>query len=76
MRLDGPHLFPLGRQFYFTLARNIQVAFPPNYNQERNNRAKAKQQKALDKQNKRDDKSAQRKHEVQDEQRAEPKKDE
>jgi hypothetical protein len=41
------------------------VAFPPNYNQERNNRAKAKQQKALDKQNKRDDKSAQRKHETQ-----------
>jgi hypothetical protein len=40
------------------------VAFPPNYNQERNNRAKAKQQKALDKQNKRDDKNAQRKHET------------
>jgi hypothetical protein len=41
------------------------VAFPPNYNQERNNRAKAKQQKALDKQNKRDDKNALRKHETQ-----------
>ena len=41
------------------------MAFPPNYNQERNNRAKAKQQKALDKQNKRDDKNAQRKHETQ-----------
>ena len=40
------------------------MAFPPNYNQERNNRAKAKQQKALDKQNKRDDKNAQRKHET------------
>jgi hypothetical protein len=39
------------------------MAFPPNYNQERNNRAKAKQQKAVDKQNKRDEKSAQRKHE-------------
>jgi hypothetical protein len=47
------------------------VAFPPNYNQERNNRAKAKQQKALDKQNKRDDKNAQRKHETQvDEQKS------
>ena len=52
------------------------MAFPPNYNQERNNRAKAKQQKALDKQNKRDDKNAQRKHEAQDEQRPEIKKDE
>ena len=52
------------------------MAFPPNYNQERNNRAKAKQQKALDKQNKRDDKNAQRKNEAQDEQRAEVKKDE
>jgi hypothetical protein len=40
------------------------MAFPPNYNQERNNRAKAKQQKALDKQNKRDEKSSQRKHET------------
>lgn len=40
------------------------MAFPPNYNQERNNRAKAKQQKALDKQNKRDDKNAQRKQEA------------
>jgi hypothetical protein len=39
------------------------MAFPPNYNQERNNRAKAKQLKAIDKQNKRDNKSAQRKHE-------------
>jgi hypothetical protein len=39
------------------------MAFPPNYNQERNNRAKAKQRKAIEKQNKRDEKSATRKHE-------------
>jgi hypothetical protein len=51
------------------------MAFPPNYNQERNNRAKAKQQKALEKQQQREDKSAQRKQEAQVEQRAEPKKD-
>ena len=51
------------------------MAFPPNYNQERNNRAKAKQQKALDKQNKRDEKSAQRKHEAPDDQRVEPSKE-
>lgn len=38
------------------------MAFPPNYNQERNNRAKAKQRKAIEKQNKRDEKSAHRKH--------------
>ena len=38
------------------------MAFPPNYNQERNNRAKSKQLKAIEKQNKRDQKSAQRKH--------------
>ena len=44
------------------------MAFPPNYNQERNNRAKAKQRKALEKQEKRDEKSAQRKHEVEPEQ--------
>ena len=37
------------------------MAFPPNYNQERNNRARAKAQKALDKQSERDDKSARRK---------------
>jgi hypothetical protein len=48
------------------------VAFPPNYNQERNNRAKAKQQKALDKQNKRDDKNAQRKHEAHDDAQQSP----
>ena len=52
------------------------MAFPPNYNQERNNRAKAKQQKALDKQNKRDEKAAQRKNETQDEQHPAPHKDE
>ncbi len=39
------------------------MAFPPNYNQERNNRARAKAQKALDKQVERDEKSAQRKRE-------------
>jgi hypothetical protein len=39
------------------------MAFPPNYNQERNNRARAKAQKALDKQAERDEKSAQRKRE-------------
>ena len=56
--------------------RNSKVAFPPNYNQERNNRAKAKQQKALDKQNKRDEKAANRKNETQDEQHPAPHKDE
>ena len=40
------------------------MAFPPNYNQERNNRAKAKQRKAQEKQEKRDEKSAQRKQEA------------
>ena len=39
------------------------MAFPPNYSQERNNRAKAKQRKALEKQQMRLDKSSQRKHE-------------
>ena len=37
------------------------MAFPPNYNQERNNRARAKARKALEKQERREDKSAQRK---------------
>lgn len=37
------------------------MAFPPNYNQERNNRARSKAQKALDKQNEREDRSARRK---------------
>jgi hypothetical protein len=50
------------------------MAFPPNYNQERNNRAKAKQRKALEKQQLRLDKSSQRKHEaaVQDQPLPEP----
>lgn len=39
------------------------MAFPPNYNQERNNRARAKARKALDKQQEREEKSAQRKKE-------------
>ncbi|MDE2444620.1 MAG: hypothetical protein KGO94_00470 [Alphaproteobacteria bacterium] len=52
------------------------MAFPPNYNQERNNRAKAKQQKAFEKLQKREDKSASRKHEAQVEQRPEAKKEE
>lgn len=37
------------------------MAFPPNYNQERTNRARAKARKALDKQSRREEKSAQRK---------------
>ncbi len=37
------------------------MAFPPNYNQERNNRARDKQRKAIEKQNKRDEKSQNRK---------------
>ena len=39
------------------------MAFPPNYNQDRSNRARAKARKALDKQQKREEKSAQRKTE-------------
>ena len=39
------------------------MAFPPNYNQERNNRARSKARKALDKQHKREEKSAARKAE-------------
>lgn len=38
------------------------MAFPPNYNQERNSRSRSKAQKALDKQQKREDKAAQRKN--------------
>jgi hypothetical protein len=38
------------------------MAFPPNYNQERNSRSRSKAQKALDKQQKREDKTAQRKN--------------
>ncbi len=37
------------------------MAFPPNYRQERSNRERAKQRKALEKQSKRDERSAQRK---------------
>ncbi len=37
------------------------MAFPPNYRQERSNRDKAKHQKALEKQHKREEKNAQRK---------------
>lgn len=37
------------------------MAFPPNYRQERSNRERAKQRKALDKQSKRDERAAQRK---------------
>jgi hypothetical protein len=37
------------------------MAFPPNYNQDRTNRARAKAKKALDKQLRRDEKSALRK---------------
>ena len=37
------------------------MAFPPNYGQERNNRARDKQRKAIEKQNKRDEKSQNRK---------------
>jgi hypothetical protein len=39
------------------------MAFPPNYNQERNNRARTKARKALDKQQEREEKAAQRKRE-------------
>lgn len=37
------------------------MAFPPNYNQDRTNRARAKARKALDKQLRREEKSALRK---------------
>jgi hypothetical protein len=37
------------------------MAFPPNYRQERSNRDRAKQRKALEKQQKREEKSAERK---------------
>lgn len=37
------------------------MAFPPNYHQERNNRARSKARKALEKQERREEKSAQRK---------------
>ena len=37
------------------------MAFPPNYRQERSNRERTKQKKALEKQARRDEKSSQRK---------------
>ena len=40
------------------------MAFPPNYNQERKSRENAKHRKAMEKQQKRDEKSAQRKQEL------------
>ncbi len=42
------------------------MAFPPNYNQERNNRARGKQRKAEEKLARREEKAAQRKLEKQD----------
>ena len=39
------------------------MAFPPNYSQDRNNRARAKARKALEKQLKREEKSSQRQQE-------------
>jgi hypothetical protein len=42
------------------------VAFPPNYRQERSNRERSKQAKALEKQARRDEKSQTRKHETDD----------
>ena len=41
------------------------MAFPPNYNLERNNRARAKAQKLAEKQQRREEKAAQRKSEEQ-----------
>ena len=46
------------------------MAFPPNYGQERNNRARAKAQKALDKRLKREEKSSARKTETPDDEQA------
>ncbi len=40
------------------------MAFPPNYRQERNNRERAKQAKALEKQAKRDERAQNRKLEA------------
>jgi len=37
------------------------LAFPPNYRQERSNRARSKERKALEKQQKREEKAARRK---------------
>ena len=46
------------------------MAFPPNYSQERSNRERAKARKALDKLQKREDKSSQRKSERPEDSRA------
>lgn len=52
------------------------MAFPPNYHQERSNRARNAQKKALEKQLKREEKAAQRKQErVEVPKPAEPKKE-
>ena len=62
--LEGPSKVTVGFNTRFEPADRsprrpeTHVAFPPNYNQERNNRARAKAQKALDKQVERDEKSA------------------
>ena len=47
------------------------MPFPPNYRQERSNRERAKQRSALDKQARRDEKSATRKSGLPDDQTAE-----
>jgi hypothetical protein len=54
----------LAQPVHLHIKQERHMAFPPNYNQERNNRAKAKQRKALEKQQMRLDKSSQRKHEA------------
>jgi hypothetical protein len=46
-----------------TKPKDKGMAFPPNYNQDRNNRSRVKARKALEKQLKREEKSAQRKRE-------------
>jgi hypothetical protein len=51
--------------FSATTKMECIMAFPPNYRQERSNRDKAKQRKMLEKQEKRDEKNAQRKTEPQ-----------
>lgn len=48
------------------------MAFPPNYRQERNNRDKAKQQKANEKQAEKDARAAERKQQLQQEALSQP----
>jgi hypothetical protein len=48
------------------------MAFPPNYRQERNNRDKAKQQKAAEKQAEKDARAAERKQQLQQEAQGQP----